>query len=528
MSDQSSTTKDWLCTNCDLQFYDDEVLAGPDAWPLCPDCSGEVVDPLVHEREQAQAACEQFNEAHPVGVTVQYTRPDGEVTTHKTTAQAMPLSNSMPVVWLSGVTGCVALSHVEPGTAEQLAAQRRVDEFNQARCIGDLVRYTPYGAAKASTVTTRIDSKAWVLVAEHPQAPGVEPGTPVVKLSDLFGAVPLESIEVLADDDPAAVKSVAEFNDAHPPGTPVMCDGHVTTTKGHAWVMGEDTPVVQLNGVPGNIVLKRVKPLPERTNTDAGLHLASSFEGAIAGLQIAAGYGCEGAHSDERIRWQCTGCGHLEAGHQTSAAQGSRPCPDCDERHLWTSARVERPPCCRRPAPPPPSEWCAPCLAQHALDSLPDPADREAPDVPAAPPRTALRRLAALCEVKLRKHDDDRPGWADANPFDLLGSLRDEVAELDEALFELTDCDQFDDTGELLNNLALEAADVANFAMMVADTCGALDVATDGLAADADDLGILVVTLSEDTNLKALVHVIKRAFEPFTKGTKKEVADERI
>jgi hypothetical protein len=65
-------------------------------------------------------------------------------------------------------------------------------------------------------------------------------------------------------------------------------------------------------------------------------------------------------------------------------------------------------------------------------------------------------------EYKLAKnrHKGDREGWLTKDPWELLVLLRKEVKELELAL------EHTQSTGAVL----FEAADVANFAMMVADS----------------------------------------------------------
>jgi len=68
--------------------------------------------------------------------------------------------------------------------------------------------------------------------------------------------------------------------------------------------------------------------------------------------------------------------------------------------------------------------------------------------------RPAVLKFAHLMEWKLRLNDD-RPGWKDCTKEWLLGRLKEELAELEKA-----------HPGKLT---AYEAADVANFVMMIAD-----------------------------------------------------------
>ncbi len=64
---------------------------------------------------KAQEVADRFNTSHPVGTRVRYWRglrlsdPSGEGVT-VSDAQVL---GAAPVVWISGCSGCVALSHVE-------------------------------------------------------------------------------------------------------------------------------------------------------------------------------------------------------------------------------------------------------------------------------------------------------------------------------------------------------------------------------------------------------------------------------
>lgn len=94
---------------------------------------------------------------------------------------------------------------------------------------------------------------------------------------------------------------------------------------------------------------------------------------------------------------------------------------------------------------------------QHLLAALPE-------DEP-APLRPEVLAFAQAMEAKLREHDGDRgaAGWRRDSTSALLRRLREEVEEL--ALVGPFTC-----VDEVLG----EAADVGNFAMMIADVCGVL------------------------------------------------------
>ena len=89
--------------------------------------------------------------------------------------------------------------------------------------------------------------------------------------------------------------------------------------------------------------------------------------------------------------------------------------------------------------------------------------------------RPAVRAFARLMEGKLRRNDH-KTHWSEAGLGYLIGRLRDEVTELIRAV-----------GGEGKEPVGDEAADVANFAMMIADNSGELIVAHAALAADAKE-----------------------------------------
>lgn len=75
-------------------------------------------------------------------------------------------------------------------------------------------------------------------------------------------------------------------------------------------------------------------------------------------------------------------------------------------------------------------------------------------------PRKAILNFAQIMETKLSQHDD-RPDWLDEElPF-LVKRFRDEILELDNELGKARPNP---------NHIILECADVANMAMMIAET----------------------------------------------------------
>jgi NTP pyrophosphatase (non-canonical NTP hydrolase) len=84
--------------------------------------------------------------------------------------------------------------------------------------------------------------------------------------------------------------------------------------------------------------------------------------------------------------------------------------------------------------------------------------------------RECVEWFAKLMEEQL-KANDHKGGWSDEDTDYLLGRLDEEVQELKDALvtyyFEIS---HRGECQKLAKNVRKECADVANFAMMIADT----------------------------------------------------------
>lgn len=73
--------------------------------------------------------------------------------------------------------------------------------------------------------------------------------------------------------------------------------------------------------------------------------------------------------------------------------------------------------------------------------------------------RQAITNFSKIMEKKL-KDNDHKEGWNTCNNQYLLSRMFEECFELQDAI-----------TSKNSNNICYEAADVANFAMMIADNC---------------------------------------------------------
>lgn len=81
--------------------------------------------------------------------------------------------------------------------------------------------------------------------------------------------------------------------------------------------------------------------------------------------------------------------------------------------------------------------------------------------------RPQVRAFADLMEAQLRANDH-KGGWENEDPLDLMDRLYEEAQELFDELPAATA------TTDWSARVGREAADVSNFAMMIADVCGAL------------------------------------------------------
>jgi len=78
--------------------------------------------------------------------------------------------------------------------------------------------------------------------------------------------------------------------------------------------------------------------------------------------------------------------------------------------------------------------------------------------------RFHIRQFSTEMEDKMRKHDEDKGthGWVDMDPRMLLEKLMGEVLELSDELIDYTNSSKY-------INIIDKCADVANYAMMIAD-----------------------------------------------------------
>ena len=91
--------------------------------------------------------------------------------------------------------------------------------------------------------------------------------------------------------------------------------------------------------------------------------------------------------------------------------------------------------------------------------------------------RPKVIALAQAMERKLSQHDGDRGenGWLEETPSWLLERLEEELKELATVVGMYEESTEVSDRERRRKMVLKEAADVANFAMMVADVCQALD-----------------------------------------------------
>jgi hypothetical protein len=84
--------------------------------------------------------------------------------------------------------------------------------------------------------------------------------------------------------------------------------------------------------------------------------------------------------------------------------------------------------------------------------------------------RQPLYEFAIIMENKLRTKDKDFPeGWSQDSIHYLLERLDEELDELKVAYTKFLSCENELGTERMLADIVIEAADVANFAMMIGD-----------------------------------------------------------
>lgn len=93
-------------------------------------------------------------------------------------------------------------------------------------------------------------------------------------------------------------------------------------------------------------------------------------------------------------------------------------------------------------------------------------------------PRPVVRVFSEVMELQLQANDH-KPGWEHEEPINLLTRAHHELDELAAAIENLS-CSEEDESplthDEYVANIVTEAADVANFCMMVADIFGMLRI----------------------------------------------------
>lgn len=93
-------------------------------------------------------------------------------------------------------------------------------------------------------------------------------------------------------------------------------------------------------------------------------------------------------------------------------------------------------------------------------------------------PRNENQTLGAFVKLMRRKlaANAHKGGWENETTTRLMDRLMDEKGELERAIYRLQHCGDVPEMEKkvLREQVALEAADVANFALFLADVCGGL------------------------------------------------------
>ena len=100
--------------------------------------------------------------------------------------------------------------------------------------------------------------------------------------------------------------------------------------------------------------------------------------------------------------------------------------------------------------------------------------------------KTEQLRQAMESQLKANNHKE---GWENCDAMWLIRRIADERAELKravEAYTQIFHLSSYETKRRILANILEEAADVANFAMMVADVCGALPLLAERPPENAD------------------------------------------
>lgn len=132
----------------------------------------------------------------------------------------------------------------------------------------------------------------------------------------------------------------------------------------------------------------------------------------------------------------------------------------------------------------PPSTDAASTLAQKMWGVTLVPIAPVSPSPEMGEWRPEVRAFADLMEAQLRANDH-KPGWKDDTDLDLFERLGEESAELLAALHRNAKRLMWGDDWvmeDTVLRVGREAADVANFALMIADVCGALKLKENGLS----------------------------------------------
>lgn len=163
----------------------------------------------------------------------------------------------------------------------------------------------------------------------------------------------------------------------------------------------------------------------------------------------------------------------LSAALRAAYRDGLAAQPPCPREHAGLEKVIQKLGLRQTPLLPDPELGQDVALLAHIIDGIPDAVKQARAEAyrdglkRAAEIRPVVLAFALAMERKLRAHDD-RPGWKDEPNDYLIARLREEMVELAAAL----------DRGRHVPlDIVGEAADVANFAMMIADNSGLLAAA---------------------------------------------------
>lgn len=201
------------------------------------------------------------------------------------------------------------------------------------------------------------------------------------------------------------------------------------------------------------VALERIRDASPRNTNSADAVSMASWTGAVAATALETHAARQNVSGREREP-SCVACSGN--GYYWTAAKNVTASPVVEWSPDNSQVKVKCP--------------CGGAVAASAILTSIQP--KAAPEVYLRP---EVRTFANLMEAQVRENDHKR-GWKNDTPKALWDRLREEATELLDALSFRDQLHPY----AFSQNIGAEAADVANFAMMIADVCGALSATPSG------------------------------------------------